>query len=147
MVDKTNTLSPINEDIENTNIIDISCKWTTDKKESFTLTKTNGTQIELKPGSWITFANRQDHCIIDQIYSSCKKPNDIGPIGISYLPWRYDEKRFGSVTWSIKGPGRFIICYPSGINNYGMHIDWDNLHLLTAPDNITQDQISDIFNK
>ena len=128
-------------------------------KKMFSITKSNGDIIYITKGSWVIFNDREDKVIIDKIYNKNYKDaedddedneddNDIGPIGMSYLPWRYDEKRFASLSWSMKGNQRFIVCYPSGRNTYGMHIDWNTIYLCEKPDNIEQQQIDDlIYNK
>ena len=113
-------------------------------KDSFILHKTDGSTLHVKKGDWIKFIGRDDVVIIDSII--CQDlHNDVGPIGITYLPWRYDEQRFATPSWSIKGNSRFIICYPSGIKHYGLHIDWDKFELCSPPDNIIIEMVNEIM--
>lgn len=115
-----------------------------DKKDSFILHKTNGTTLHVKKGDWIKIPGRDDVVLLDSIV----KPDTLsvaGPLGITYLPWRYDEKRFATFSWSIKGNSRFIICYPSGRNHFGGHIDWDYFELSNPPDNINQELVEEIL--
>ena len=116
-----------------------------ENKKMFYITKDNGAVIILTKGSWITLPGRDDKVIIDEIYSL--NDEDIGPVGISYLPWRYTEKRFAQLLCGLKGNQRFIVCYPAGRNKYGMHINWSNVYLCEKPDNIEQDQIDALFYK
>lgn len=119
-----------------------------EKKDVFTLFKHDGTLITLKKGSWVKLPNRTDVCIIDKIYTLNEQDdeqNGIGPVGISYLPWREDEARFASKSFSFKGNPRFIVCYPVGRNHYGIHINWDDLFLCDPPKNIDADLIASIL--
>jgi hypothetical protein len=113
-------------------------------KNSFTFNKKNGKIETLSLGNWIKLPNRNDKVIIDKIYSL--KDTDIGPVGISYLPWRYNEQKFANVEYSMRGNVRFIVCYPTGLNTYGHHIDWDNLELCEPPDNIIVEKMLTITN-
>jgi hypothetical protein len=119
-----------------------------EKKDVFTLFKHDGTSITLKKGCWVTLPNRTDVCIIDKIYTlneEEEEQNAIGPLGISYLPWREDEARFATKSFSFKGNPRFIVCYPVGRNHYGIHINWDDLFLCEPPKNIDADLIASIL--
>ena len=133
-------------------------------KDSFILHKTDGSILHIKKGDWVKIPGRDDVVIIDSIVDSitdsiitldltkqanqanqANAENNTGPRGITYLPWRYDEQRFATPAWSIKGNTRFIICYPSGKNHYGIHIDWDKFELCSAPDNIKVEMVNEIL--
>ena len=138
--------------------------WTDNTKTSFTVT-TNSNEVNIfSRGTWLILPGRDDKVMIDNIiqtyYNKNEKDNllkkyinnkqyianiEKGPIGITYLPWRYDERRFASVLYSIRGNQRFIICYPTGINNCGTHINWDLVKITTPPDNINEDMVKEIL--
>ena len=105
-------------------------------KDSFLLYKTDGSTLHIKIGDWLKLPGRDDVVIVDSIIS----PNaeESGPRGFTYLPWRYNEKRFATESWNIKGNTRLIICYPCGRNHYGGHIDWDKLEMGEPPDNLNE---------
>lgn len=113
-------------------------------ERAFILYKSNGSTLKVKKGDWVKIPGRNDKCIIDSINNNIK--NLPGPLGITYLPWRYNERRFASVSWNMKGNQRFIICYPYGRRHYGHHIDWDKFELCEAPDNINLDLVKEILN-
>ena len=123
--------------------------WTNDKKNEFQYYKENGTSITICLGTWLLLPNRPDKVIVDKIYSLYKNKIDSlesnGPCGISYLPWRENENRFASPSFSMRGNSRFIVCYPVGRNTYGSHIDWDKVEVCTKPENVTDTQISDVL--
>ncbi len=116
------------------------------EQDSFLLHKTDGSLLHIKNGDWVKIPGRDDVVIIDSIIKT-DRINDIGPIGITYLPWRYDEKRFATLSWTIKGNIRFIVCYPSGRRNYGLHIDWDKFELASPPDNINVELVKEVLNR
>jgi len=115
-------------------------------KDSFILHKTDGSTLHVKKGDWVKFLGRDDVVIIDSIVAP-DLTNDVGPRGITYLPWRYNEQRFATPSWSIKGNTRFIVCYPSGRNHYGLHIDWDKFEVCSPPDNIIMEMVNEIIIK
>lgn len=137
--------------------------WTDNTKTTFTVTTSSKETITITRGTWLRLPGRDDNVMIDNIiqpyYNQIEKENllknykyknnidniDKGPIGITYLPWRYDEKRFASVLYSIRGNQRFIICYPTGINNTGNHINWDLVKITTPPDNINETMVNEIL--
>lgn len=114
-------------------------------KNAFILHKTDKTQVIIKKGDWIKIPGRNDMVIIDNILSS-NNNLEKGPIGITYLPWRYEESRFATKSYTIKGNSRLIICYPSGLRHYGIHINWDMLELIDPPDNINTKMVLDVLN-
>ena len=124
--------------------------WTNKEKNEFELYTTNNCNITLKKGSWIKISDigeeSNNKCIIDHVLRSRKNNNDIGPVGISYLPWLENENKFSDVSWSIKGNKRFIVCYPEGMRNYGRHINWDKIELCEPPTNTTDEQIQNVLN-
>ena len=85
--------------------------WTNNSKNGFTLSKSDKTILNINKGSWIQLPGRDYKCIITKLYSCVKE--DIGPNGMTYLPWRENEKMFASVSWSMRGDTRFIVCYPT----------------------------------
>jgi len=116
-----------------------------EEKESFKLIKTDGSTLTLKKGDWISLPERTDKCIIDKVYSYSN--SEIGPDGISYLPWRDQENRFATVLFSLKGNGRFVQCFPVGLHAYGMYIEWNKLYLCDAPQNVTAEQIAKVLDR
>ena len=138
--------------------------WTDHTKTSFTF-KNNSNEVNtFSRGTWLRLPGRDDKVMIDNIiqpyYSESEKNYllttykynkqnidniEKGPIGITYLPWRYDENRFAKVLYNIRGNQRFIICYPTGINNCGIHINWDIVKITTPPDNINEDMVNEIL--
>lgn len=66
---------------------------------------------------------------------------------MTYLPWREDEKRFASFSWSMRGDSRFIVCYPTGRNTQGQHIDWNKVYVCEPPTDITAEQIQIILDE
>ena len=113
-------------------------------KKSFILYKSDGSTLRVKKGDWVKIPGREDQVIIDSI-NGVDRYNLTGPLGITYLPWRYNEKRFASVSWNMKGNRRFIICYPCGRTHYGGHVDWDKFELCEAPDNINLDLVKEVL--
>jgi len=114
------------------------------QEKSFILYKSNDTILHVKKGDWVKIPGRDDKCIIDSI-NGVDRDNLPGPLGITYLPWRYNEQRFADVSWSMKGNRRFIICYPSGRIHFGGHIDWDKFELCEAPDNVNLDLVKEVL--
>jgi hypothetical protein len=76
-------------------------------------------------GDFITYDGRNGGAIIVKFYGY---KDDAGPIGMSYLPWRdepdRESGRWGSKAFSLKGDARYIICPPTGLPHYGLHINW-----------------------
>lgn len=118
--------------------------YTNGNYDAFVLHKSNKSQMIIKKGDWIKIPGRNDKVIIDDIIQSSGGLNS-GPIGITYLPWRYDDCCFATKSFSIKGNNRLVICYPCGINHYGIHIDWDMFELVDPPDNINTEMVFNIL--
>jgi hypothetical protein len=124
----------------------LQTEWSdTTTKDEFILYKSDGSEIRVKKGSWVKIPGRKDKVIIDCIVKSSRIDETSGPLGISYLPWRYDEKKFASISWSMKGNRRFIICYPCGRLHYGGHIDWEYFELCDPPDNLNLEMEQEVL--
>jgi hypothetical protein len=126
---------------------DWSAHWTDETKEMFDVKMKDGTFKTFQKGTWVKLPGRNDKVIIDSIivpYNNEDKSRtpaisiNVGPLGITYLPWRDDEKRFASMSYTMRGNQRFIICYPVGISHYGQHVDWDLVEITSPPDDIDQ---------
>ena len=121
--------------------------WTNQKKDEFIYYKRDGTSVTIGKGNWLKLPNRNDKVIVDRLYSLDKSKEGYstacGPIGMTYVPWRENEKRFASPLFSMRGNGRFIVCYPTGINTYGSHIDWDLVELCEPPYTSHEDKIDE----
>ncbi len=135
--------------------IDWSAYWTDETMEIFDVKLKDGTIKTFQKGTWVNLPGRNDKVIIDSIivpYNNNNNNNNnnndatsrptnsitVGPLGITYLPWRDDENRFASVSYTMRGNQRFIICYPVGISHYGQHINWDLIEITSPPDTIDQ---------
>jgi len=114
------------------------------QERAFILYKSNGSTLKVKKGDWVKIPGRDDAVIIDSI-NGVDRDNLTGPIGITYLPWRYNEQQFADISSNMKGNKRFIICYPCGRPHYGGHIDWDKFELCEAPDNINLDLVKNVL--
>lgn len=108
---------------------------------SIFLTKQDGTKLTLKVGDCITFrafsdiSSRLDGVIITSFTSKDFKSNpNTGPIGMTYLPWRKDEKRWATASYGMRGDSRHVICYPTGTPHYGEHIEWDTVEIIPNPE-------------
>ena len=134
-----------------------SAYWIDESKNSFNVKTTDGTLKTFTKGTWLILPGRNDQVIIDSIVSpfhnreereilgkhyGCTNKtetildNELGPRGITYLPWRYDERRFATMSYTMHGNSRFIICYPVGMRHFGQHINWDLVEITCPPDNI-----------
>ncbi len=83
--------------------------------------------LVLSEGSCITWEGRNDYVKIVRILGTASEE---GPRGFTYLPYR-EEGRWATPLFSLRGDPRFIICYPSGIHTYGLHIQ---LHTIQVDD-------------
>ena len=100
------------------------------------LTKKDGTKNVLLVGNFITFEGRPDGVKITGFTSKNFKSNpDIGPIGMTYLPWRKEEKRLATPLFTMKGDPRHIICSPVGLHHFGENIDWESVRIIPNPEN------------
>lgn len=85
------------------------------------------TPILLKTGDHFSFQ------IGDRRYERAKikflgTPEELGPRGFTYLPWRGD--RWGTPVVTLRGDVRFVICFPAGAPHYGQHMTQGSLQLL-----------------
>ena len=104
--------------------------------------RVNNTQFTedliLSKGDCVTFTysggkTRPDNdCCIITNFTGYEE--DSGPIGFTYLPWRHEENRWASESWSLRGNGRHIICPPCGIPHCGQHIDWTTIRRVSELD-------------
>lgn len=144
-----------------------SAHWKDGTREQFDVKMKDGNLTPFQKGTWVKLPGRKDKVIIDSIVAPYTRDEykqmrlqtygdrderrtkniDIGPRGITYLPWREDERRFASMSYSMRGNQRFIICYPVGINNYGQHIDWDLVEITSPPDTIVQSLVNEVLER
>lgn len=140
----------------NTKFESFKSVWTNNEKDAFQYYKPDGTSITITVGTWLSLPGRLDKVIVDKIYKLQGKIyehiDNCGPCGFSYLPWRENEKRFATPSFSMRGNDRFIVCYPAGRDTFGGHIDWSKLEVCTPPyisnkdkENFTE-QVDDIIN-
>jgi hypothetical protein len=94
------------------------------------LIKANSERLVLTVGDFITYKGRPDGVRIESFTHSTK---EVGPIGMTYLPWRAEEGRWASLSYSIRGNNRHAIASPYGIRHFGEHIDWDSVVHLSKP--------------
>lgn len=105
--------------------------WSNFGEKRFFLYKSEGDTdpLELGPGDTITWEGRSDYSkIVDVVGQETS-----GPMGFSYLPYRDTEDRWASFAFSLRGDARFVICYPEGIQHYGLHIPLHTLRKDEAP--------------
>jgi len=117
----------------------MTTQWTNiNDKTSIILTKKNGTKLTLNVGDCIKFTGlcgRPDGIIIIEFTTkNFKSEPSIGPIGMTYLPWRKDENKWATTAFSMRGNPRHIICYPTGFPHFGQHIEWDTVEIIENPE-------------
>jgi hypothetical protein len=111
----------------------MSIHWATEhNKDCVILTKENGTVLPLKEGDCITYDGRRPDTVRIERFTNGKP--DIGPIGVQYLPWRAEEKRWATDRYTMRGNARNLIAYPCGLNHYGEHINWNSVELVENPE-------------
>jgi len=79
-------------------------------------------------GDFITYEGRNGGAIIVNFYGFS---DELGPTGMTYLPWRdepdRENGRWASKIYTLKGDARLIICPPTGLSHYGLHIIWSTI--------------------
>ena len=96
-------------------------------EKSVLLTKVGGGTLELKVGDFITYEGRPDGVRISGFSSKPSEPR--GPLGMFYIPWRKEQKKWAEPRWALRGDLRHIIAFPCGVQHYGEQIIWDNVQL------------------
>jgi hypothetical protein len=144
-----------------------SAHWIDETRTIFDVKMKDGNLKTFQKGTWFKLPGRNDKVIIDSIvapYNNIEdkqmllqkygdndelitKNIDLGPRGITYLPWRYDEKRFATMSYTMRGNERFLICYPVGMRHFGQHIDWDLLEITSPPDNIDKELVKEVLER
>jgi hypothetical protein len=92
------------------------------------LTKDDGTTMRLYVGLFFKYEARTSGVRLMRF--TMKDSDTRGPIGIEYLPWREEEKRWATPLWSLRGNTRHLITPPVGMIHYGEHIDWNTVELV-----------------
>jgi len=101
--------------------------WHDFSEKQFKLYFDKDTFIILGPHDTITWdARKNTYCKIVNVFG---KENDEGPRGFTYLPCI--DGKWSSPIVTLRGDARFIICYPSGLRTFGIHI---NLHTIKKDD-------------
>lgn len=110
----------------------MSLTWISDTDKTVALlTKSDGTELVLKKGACITYDGRRPNIVRIDGFTSGKP--DVGPIGLTYLPWRTEEKRWATVQYTMRGNSRHLIAHPCGRDHYGEHIDWNTVEKVASP--------------
>ena len=102
-----------------------------DDETAVKIERENMEDLILRVGDFIAYKQRPDGIRIESFLSKASDPR--GPVGMTYLPWRKEEARWGTPRMTMRGNDHFIICYPVGMPHYGTHIDWASVHLLPIP--------------
>ena len=105
--------------------------WTSDGSDTkVNVYRSTGTVLALKVGDFISYNRRTTGVRIDEF---TYRKNDIGPMGFTYSSWRESTNDWAEFAFSMKGwncNSRHVIAYPVGYQHYGLHIDWDSVHLV-----------------
>ena len=105
--------------------------WTSDGSDTkVNVYRSTGTVLALKVGDFISYNRRTTGVRIDEF---TYRKNDIGPMGFTYSSWRESTNDWAEFAFSMKGwkcNRRHVIAYPVGYPHYGLHIDWDSVHLV-----------------
>lgn len=106
--------------------------WKNAETKRFNLYKNKDDKhpLELGPGDSITWEGRDGYV---KIVSVTGKDTDVGPMGFTYLPYRKEEGRWATAMFSLRGDPRFVICYPAGIQHYGLHLPLITIQKDEAP--------------
>ena len=89
-------------------------------------TKRNGDKLILNVGDCILYEGR-DLPVRIESFTGGKDP-----IGFTYLPWR--GNRWATPVFGMRGDVRHMICYPSGLDHYGQHMNWESVEVAANPD-------------
>ena len=113
-------------------------EWVKSLDNTAVILTTDSEKITLRVGDVITYTGpngRPDGVKIVSFTSRNFESNpDIGPIGMTYLPWRKEEQRWATPSFTMRGDPRHIICSPVGRNSYGEHIHWSTVKLIPNPE-------------
>ena len=90
------------------------------------LTKDTDETMIISIGDFITYKGRPDGVRVEGF---TRKERDVeGPIGMTYLPWRKEQNKWATLSWSImRGNNRHLIAFPCGQAHWGEHIDWNTM--------------------
>ena len=99
--------------------------------ETAVLTKSTGEKISLYVGLFFKYGGRTSGVRLEGFTN---KTGDVhGPCGVTYLPWREEEKRWATRAYSLwKGNIRHLVAFPAGLKTYGEQIDWDTVELVNG---------------
>jgi len=113
-------------------------EWVNPLDNTAVILTTDSEKITLRVGDVIKYDGpngRPDGVKIMSFTSKNFESNtDIGPIGMTYLPWRKEEQRWATPSFTMRGDPRHIICSPVGRNSYGEHIHWSTVKLIPNPE-------------
>ena len=118
-----------------------SVLWETPGDETrAVLTKSTGEKIVLYTGVFFKYGKRTSGVLLEGFTN---KTGDVhGPCGVTYLPWREEEKRWATRSYSLwKGNMRHLVAPPAGLTTYGEHVDWDTVELVNGGVRPDADQI------
>lgn len=101
--------------------------WHDFSEKQFKLYLNDTEFVILGPHDTITWNTRKNTYVkIVDVFGTQK---DEGPRGFTYLPWV--DGKWASPVITLRGDARFVLCYPSGLRHYGLHI---NLHTIQKDD-------------
>jgi hypothetical protein len=99
---------------------------------SVQIRKPNGENLELSVGDLISIKDQQsNNNIYFKIDAFVGDQNEIGPVCFDYREFDITNKCFIEPLFSLKmGNKSWIICYPTGIQKYGYHLnnnEWSSI--------------------
>jgi len=103
------------------NTSNVTITWDVYPTSINVLNNEDGSMKLFAVGDFVWFDSREEGAgvVIREMYGNQK-----GPIGMTYLPWRYEKNCWASTLMTLKGDPRFIVCYPTGLTHYGQHVNW-----------------------
>jgi hypothetical protein len=106
-------------------------EWCDLDEKQFYLYRSKDDDLPIKLGvnDSIIWEGRDSYVKITEVIGY---PDESGPRGFVYLPWREDG-RWASPMYSFRGNPRCVICYPEGFPNYGLHIGLHTIEKDDAP--------------